>query len=330
MAANDAVAAPPLDADPVLLVDWLELTAFFAEGNAARLDEIDNAYEIQDEEAAEDDGDADAVREARRAAIEQEITERSEGLGVAYPFMLSDDGEELSMKPRGERPAASFYLLCLVLSHVTRSPILLRTPNKRALAQVRRRQFQALSTLAVAGHIGGPAVSFGWPRASGETIVEAVDRACRLSQTGSGRNPPGPVARKYAKDGGMDVIGWRPAVDGNPPPQTMCFGQAASGQGWNEKSAVDEQEDFLESYYLDRPACNYSGVTVIPFRLGPDDHATYGRRHGHILDRLRTPKAACDGLRLARVDGVPIDEEAAVVTINSWLLRYRAKVRAAA
>lgn len=128
----------------------------------------------------------------------------------------------------------------------------------------------------------------------------------------------------------MDVIGWRVAVDGFPPPQEICFGQAASGHRWPEKSAVDEREDFLESYYLDRPPCNWVGVTVIPFRLKPEEHAMYGRRHGHILDRMRTPRAAYDGVRLACEEGVVVDDVNAVFTINSWLLRYRAAARRAA
>ncbi|WP_343520799.1 hypothetical protein [Sphingomonas sp.] len=328
--ADNAVNTPPLDAGPAVLADWLELAAFFDARARARLDDIDNAFKIQDQEAANDDGEADAAKEDRRARIEGEIAERTEHLGEAYPFVLSADGEELALKPRNQLGTAAFYLLCLIFSHATKSAILERTPSARALAQARRRHFQILSTLAVAGHVGGPALSFGWPRKSGQTIVQAIERACLLSGVGTARNPPGPVASKYAKDGGIDVIAWRPAVNLAPPPAEMCFGQAASGHGWREKNAPDEIPDFYESFYLNRPPTNTVGVTIIPFRLQPDDHATYGYRHGHILDRLRTPRAAVEGLRLARQYGVIVDDADDVGLLGRWILGYRSQVRHAA
>jgi hypothetical protein len=328
--ANNAVSTPPLDAGPAVLADWLELTAFFDPKTRARLDDIDDSFKIQDQEAANDDGEADAIKEDRRAQIEAEITERAEHLADAYPFTLSADGEELSLKPRQELGNAAFYMLCLIFSHATRSPILERAPSARALAQARRRHFQILSTLAVAGHIGGPALSFGWPRKSGETIVQAIQRACLLSGVGTARNPPGPVASKFAKDGGIDVIAWRPGINQAPPPAEMCFGQAASGHGWQDKNALDVIPDFYESFYLDRPQTNRVGVTIIPFRLQPQDHIVYGHRHGHILDRLRTPRAALEGLRLASELGVVVDDADDVGLLGRWVLSYRSEVRHAA
>ncbi|WP_156482943.1 hypothetical protein [Sphingopyxis granuli] len=327
--AITAVAPPALDADSFILVDWLELTAFFDEKGRARLDEIDNTTEIQKEDHAEDNGTADAEKDERRETIENEINSRVASLGDAYPFVLSEDGEELRLKPRGERRGLGFYLTCLVISHFTKSPILSNPPSGDEAAKVRKRQFQTLATLAVAGHVQGPAVSFGWPRASGETITEAVGRCCEGSGTGTPRVPPGPEAAKKAKDGGMDVIAWRHADNGLPPPAMMYFGQAASGHNWSGKSANDELDQFLGGYFLDRPACSMVGLTVVPFRLSEDDHKLYGKRHGHILDRLRTPKAAMKGIELATVNGVHVDEVDRAHSLLSWLVRYRNEQRAA-
>lgn len=324
-----AVAAPPLDADDAILADWLELTAFHDAQSRARFDVIDNVFKIQDEENASDTGDADALRETRRARIETEIALRGDRLADAYPFTLSEDGEELTIKIKGQRRLSSFYLFCLVFSHASRSPILLQPPASRLLARGRRREFQILATLAVAGYIDGPSLSFGWPRASGTTILQAVARACALSGVGTPRAVPGPVASKYAKDGGMDVIAWRPAIDGFPPPAEFCFGQAASGHGWRTKNAPDEVEDFYRSYYFDRPNCQTTGVTVVPHRLTTADHDVHGHRHGHILDRLRTPRAAIKGYDLAAA-GVTVDEVPATAAIAVWLGRYRSQVSKAA
>jgi hypothetical protein len=326
---SDAVNAPPLDAKADVLVDWLELVAFFDPNGVARMDTIDNAFVIMKEENSIDIAEEDADNEDRRSKIEEEVIFRSSSLTEAYPFSLSDDGEELVFNPRGSRSGACFYLLCLIVSHITRSPILAKPPTGSVIDDVRKRQFQVLATLAVAGHLGGPSLSFGWPRPNSEGITDAVDRCCRLSGTGKARIPPGPEASRFAKDGGMDVIAWKVAVNGYPPPAVMCFGQSASGHEWSTKSAFDELEQFLQSYFLDRPACSYTTVTVVPFRLNDRHQELYARRHGHILDRSRTPRAAMIGLRIATNNGVHVDEVDAVWKLNCRVLRYRHSLRAA-
>lgn len=310
-----------------MLVDWLELTAFFSDQRRARLDEIDGAFKILDQEQASDTGAEDALREERREEIEQEINERSDQIGDAYPFVLSDDGEELKLV--ADRGPSSFYLTCLIFSHAAKSPMLIVPPHKRLLARGRRREFQILSTLAVAGHLDGPALSFGWPRASGATILQAIGRACQLSGVGTVRPAPGPVASKFAKDGGMDVIGWRPGVNGLPPPAEMCFGQAASGHGWRDKDAPSLLEDFYDAYYLYKPNSQATGVTIVPFRLTKEDYQMHNRRHGFILDRMRTPRAAAKGLELHK-NGVQVDEANRAVALAVWLGRYRSQIRQAA
>src|SRR5258708_2385622 len=104
-----------------MLVDWLELTAFHSEHLRARLDEIDGAFKLLDEEQASDTGDEDALREDRRSLIETEVISRQNQLNGAYPFNLSDDGEQLELT--ADRGPPSFYLTCLVFSHATQSPI---------------------------------------------------------------------------------------------------------------------------------------------------------------------------------------------------------------
>ncbi len=323
---NDIMAAPSADAQPTDLADWLELTAFFDCDGQARLDQIDGCLRIQEEEQEDDIADADAARERLRAAIETEIDFRSNGLRDAYPFALSGDGEKLALKQRGDRRGLSFYILCLVLSHATRSPILLKTPADANLRDVRKRHFQILSTLAVAGHTNGPAISLGWPRESGEAILEVVARACAGAYTGTAREVPANTANPSAKDGGIDVLAWKPAND-RPPPAVYVFGQAASGRNWPDKSSRDEREEFLEHYFLERPQCDYNHVTICPFRLDDLTLMRKSYRHGTILDRTRAPLMALEGIRLAEA-GQSVDEVENVCQLGIWLGRYRHSARA--
>lgn len=322
-AAVQAVAAPPLDAQPVMQVDWLELVAFLSRRGVARLDRLTNALAIQGDEDLSDDAEADSIDDDRRALIEDEVEQRVGSLGAAYPFELSSDGEELRLKPAAHRRGGVFYLLCLIVSHVKKSPILLDVPSDGEIARVRKEEFQVLATLAIAGALNGPAISMGWPRATDETILDVLQRVTDMSGTGVPRSTPGPEASPAAKDGGMDVIGWQPANNGMPPPLAMWFGQAASGHHWKGKSAVHEAERFLESYFDFRPATNIAAATVIPHRISDDVQRQLGRYHGHILDRLRTPGAALRGYELARQGAYHVDGSAAAVTISRWVYDFR-------
>ena len=323
------VLAPPPDAAADILVDCLELIAFFDPKRVARLDAIQNELAIASSPADEDIGDADAEIDAFRQMIEVEILARSEALGDAYPFVLSNDGEELLLKPKGERRGACFYLVCLIVSHFSGSPLLKELPNIKEQALLRRRHFQTLATLAIAGQLKGPAVSFGAPREDQSPVLEALKRFIDKVGVGKARETPGPEASPSAKDGGMDVLGWIWAVDRRPPPTSIWFGQAASGHKWPDKSALDEVDQFLEGYFENRPACNYNGITVVPFRLSETDHAFKARRHGCILDRLRTPRAALEGYEYGVANPEEVDEVNNAWKLNRWLTKYRHAAMAA-
>ena len=319
----DPVAPPPLDADPVIQVDWLEFAAFFNRRGIARLDRLDNAMAVQEEESLSNDADADAIIDDRRALIEDEVENRIKALGDVYPFSMSNDGEELRIKPPAERRGGVFYLICLVISHFTRSPILRFIPSNDEISKVRKRQFQALATYAVAGLVNGPSISMGWPRPDKESILDVLDRMKELGSSGTPRTELGLEASPYAKDGGMDVIAWSFGINDRPPPASMWFGQVASGHNWTGKSAQGEILAFLWSYYDERPQTNTNAVTIIPHRLSDDEHLRHSARHGHILDRLRTPKAAERGYTMAKIGGVHVDGIEHVSSISRWVYDYR-------
>lgn len=326
--ATKALASPANDADAATLVDWLELTAFFDRYEQSRLDEIAGLLALQEGETEENIADRDAENERLRELIEGEVRAREQSLLEAYPFALSDDGEVLTLKAKDKRSASSLYLLCLILSHVTKSPILLHPPADGHVRDVRRTHFQIFSTLAVAGYIDGPALSLGWPRASGESILEVVARAVDGSGTGSARAAPANTANPAAKDGGIDVLGWQPAPD-RPPPTAFWFGQAASGLNWRPKSAKDEHPEFIRDYFDVGPQCNQSFITISPERVAAFWMESKSLRHGTILDRTRAPLAALKGLRLHR-DGGTVDEALRAYLLPLWVGRYRAEVRKAA
>jgi hypothetical protein len=186
-----AVNPPTLALDVDELVDWLELYALFDPFGIVRLESLIGAL-LELEETAEDNiGERDRQREQLIERLENEIELRRHELNGAYPFQLTDSGEEVVRDDKWRDPPFAFYLICLICTHVTGSTILRRPPTNGLLIRLRNRVFQAVATLGLAGLSGGPAFSVGWPRRTGETIVTLLSRAAAAGGGFGVRNPPG-------------------------------------------------------------------------------------------------------------------------------------------
>lgn len=318
---KNALGSLPLDGEPDLLVDWLELRAFLS-GRIARISEITGRFEIQVEEENEDNAEQDIITEQLKDDIWAEIDFRTKNLDHTYPFILSDDGESLKYNQDTGLESQELYVFCLIVSHMHKSPILMQPPTDENIRDVRKRLFQIVATLAVSGNIGGPAVSLGWPRESGETILATVRRALKSSGAGVARTAPSSTASPAAKDGGVDVLGWEPSKDNRPPPSRFVFGQAASGNNWRSKPVFPHAESVMHHYMSERPTCNLHYVTVCPLRLSDDRLYSASVEHREILDRTRTPYYAIEGLRAAGAERA-VDEVKNIGQVTQWVTDYR-------
>lgn len=299
------------------LVDWLELTAIFSPYGVARFDALLGALLELEETAENNIGDRDQQRERIIEGLETEIEIRHKELGNAYPFELSSSGDELFRCANWRDNDFVFYLICLITTHVTRSAILRTPPSGELLRRLRNRVFQIIATLGLAGLSRGPAFSVGWPRESDETIVELLARA---SAAGGGfrvRTPPGPYVSPDEKDGGIDVIAW--THENQPPPTVFFFGQTASGKNWPGKPVADHARVFCAAYMQDQMTGNRACVTLIPYRVL--DVALWNSQHlfhMSILDRMRLPLRALEGIQLA-ASGLIVDGADRLDELTRWL-----------
>lgn len=320
------LSSPPAGSEVDVIVDWLEIAAFLSQFEVSNVDDVISSQDIQTDDIEVDIGERDRAAEELRGTIELEINFRTTALGNAYPFALSNDGEQLYFNAPDELNApSSTYLVCLILSHVTQSPILSVTPDPVLVRDARKRLFQIIATLAAAGHAQGGAVSLGWPREKKETIIEVVARAVGLSSAGQARAAPHLLEPKGAKDGGLDVLAWKVAPDG-PPPELFYFVQAASGNNWKAKSAKGDYGQFLHCYFAAQPECNHAFLTICPFRVSEHDKAYQQINHGIVSDRTRAPVMAMVALQAAQ-NGEAIDEAENFPLLGKWLQRYRRENR---
>lgn len=314
--------ATPIDPPTLVLgaddlVDWLELTALFDPFGVARFDALLGSLSELKETAEDDIGERDRQREQLIERLENEVELRRSNLGETYPFELSTSGDELLRDENWRDPKFAFYLICLITTHVTGSAILRTPPDGELLTRLRNRVFQIVATLGLAGLATGPAFSVGWPRHTGETIVELLTRAAAAGGGFSVRNPPGAYVSPHEKDGGVDVIAW--TDEGIPPPPSFYFGQTASGKNWPGKPVSEHARVFGQAYMLDHMTGNHQYVTLIPYRvLDVKFWNSQCQMHRAILDRLRLPRRAWQGLKLAE-GGIPVDDADSVDVLTQWL-----------
>ncbi|TGT45918.1 hypothetical protein [Mesorhizobium sp. M8A.F.Ca.ET.165.01.1.1] len=317
-----AIDPPTLELNADQLVDWLELAALFDPYRTARVDSLLASLKQLSEEAEENIGEANRGVEQIINEIENEIDLRRHHLGDTYPFRLGDGAEELQIVENWDEPRYSFYLVCLVTSHVTGSPILKIPPSGDLLTRLRNQIFQVLATLAMAGLSGGPAISVGWPRRSGEPIVQLMERAAANGAGFGIRTPPGQYTPPEEKDGGIDVMAWTPEM--MPPPSNLLFGQTASGNNWPGKPVSEHARVFENNYLQDIMTGNRGHATIIPFRIWDKRFwQAQNLMHRSLIDRLRLPPHAYKGLQQA-LHGMMVDEADRVDSVVEWLREYRA------
>ena len=128
---------------------------------------------------------------------------------------------------------------------------------------------QVCATIAAAGYVEGQAVSFGWPRPGRSSFSKALKAVYADFGDGAPRRKPLPAAPAKIKDGGIDVIAWRPSPDGLPGTHYL-LGQVASGHNWKQKSVVEDSRLFHWAWFDIPPATERQHAIFIPFCLEPE------------------------------------------------------------
>ncbi|HEX8232418.1 MAG TPA: hypothetical protein VF559_03600 [Caulobacteraceae bacterium] len=325
---SQVVNAPNLALEVDDLVDWLELAALFDPYGVSRLDALLGSLAELEPTAEDDIGRRDQGREQLVERIEAEVSFRQKTLEDTYPYQLSESGDEVTINLSWrDEPKLVFYIVCLVAAHATGSSILDKPPTDEMLLELRNKVFQIVATLGVAGLAGGPAFSVGWPRQSGEAIVELLNRAAAAGAGFTVRNPPGAYTPPKEKDGGIDVIAF--TLDGQPPPTVFYFGQTASGRNWEDKPVANRADTFTAAYIQDHATGNITHVTLIPFRVIDQRHWNLMHQyHRAILERSRLPLRAWQGLQLSAA-GVPVDGADLIDDVRAWVYGYCAYAQAA-
>ena len=323
---DQVLSRPATQANVATQIDFLELAALIDPSGRVRIDTLIGDRLLQAEEAEDDTGNADRAKDEFIESIENEYNVRAKALGQSYPFRMSDNVEELTLHNHDGDHLAGSYLVCLIASHIGgRSDLQLAIPSEEGLCaeiitRMRKRIFQMIGTIALAGRANGSAASVGSPRVERETISETMNRAFERGFPIPIRAEPNPMASGQAKDHGVDVVAWEKTC---PPPSALVwFGQIASGRNWRDKSVIDAARRFASAILEDAPP-NKNHATIIPFNFDADTRETKAiwHYHGYILDRKRLATNFKSGLDLS-TDGIEMDESQNTNIALEWVNEF--------
>jgi hypothetical protein len=336
------ISAPSTEDHPTILADWLELLALSSAKRESSILSLGDVADITQDTEAEDIGDFDATVEAIISRVTTEIEDRVRQLRTAYPFEINTAGTVLTLR-ENINTGAAVYLFCLLISHVSNSS-LLDNFDLTNEAQTGRDIFQICATLSAAGYCEGPAVSFGWPRRDRSGFAAKLAETYASFGDGTPRAIPQPAAPERIKDGGIDVIAWRPTTDGLPG-TFYLLGQVASGHLWRTKTVLKDIGFFHWAWFEVEPVSLPTGAMFVPFCItdtgeSATDFADQAfvinkmqfivKEFGHFIYRYRLPFYAGKARALWAAGTAPIEGLDEVPRILDWVEKFKVRLLKAA
>lgn len=235
---------------------------------------------------------SDAISKAEIASHLEQVTgeEPSEGLLSSLWIELSHRHERYQnpsyniatrrISRARDMSEAYEYIACLILSLFGAPPEL----------HGGTKLFERISALAIKEYVQGESFIFGWPVIEGgETaIADRVKQVSNLLREKFAESP----AERY-KDRGVDIIAWKPFIEGRSS-QSVILAQCASGRDWRNKTSelpIASWEQYI--HWACDPIKAFSVPSIIPDDLWHD----VSREAGILFDRIRILNLLSEGIQ---------------------------------
>src|SRR5208283_4475243 len=155
--------------------------------------------------------------------------------------------------------------------------------------QIGTKIFERLSALAVKEFLQGEAFIFGWPVITGgqTQIALRVQAACNKLLEHFNEAP-----RSAYKDRGVDVIAWKPFLDGRSC-QCVLLGQCAAGKHWRSKTTELPYSSWTQYIHW---ACDPLRAFFVPCIVPDNLWHDVSREAGILFDRARIVNLLSDGI----------------------------------
>jgi len=272
----------PSERDAISLADWAEAVMLVEE--ISEFSEADLRGRIV--EQAEDEV-ADEELPGRRHVedILREVARRQNFAGVGYPFRRSEYGIE-----RADDRLLGIYSFLLYLS-IPETPF-----SKRIYSNAVTPLFDRVGAAALADLLGTKAntIRFGWPISEDRPTGPRTALKWLAGQLGLEHDTTAPISPNM-KDGGVDVVLWRPFQDGRGG-FPILLAQCTVGRTEWQKKGRDIQRPTWQRYL--GLGCLPTTALVLPFCVHqPDRFEEWGiasQDVSYVIDRIRLLELLAD------------------------------------
>lgn len=236
--------------------------------------------------------------------VHEELSYREHILGDLYPFELAASYGKWLLRRRepdrdDARAAHDCYLSCLLISAMHSE--LLPIATSHDLFSRSARVMQIESFLAAAEVLGGRAYWFGSPRPDQSGMLQAVQRLVGAMGLGEAPSTRPTGVSPNANDGTVDIVAWRPFLDGQAG-AIVAYGQVAAGRNWRSKPIKAFIEGDFLPWFVKHPSHKYVELLFVPilqhhelaerrsedFRVVAREEARNREKNfGVVVDRLR-------------------------------------------
>jgi hypothetical protein len=272
---------PTDNSDPIVLADWIELSAIQAADKNISANDLKKALGLM---LTEND---DLVQQTML-----ELEYRVIAAATAYPFEL-EKSSLVRAKANWKEYAA--YLFCLCLSYfgwkiVKNAPI-----NPWYL-------FEDLSLLAATQYCRGEVFRLGtrWATKTDKaSFGKAVGELAIKLGEGQGFKPT-KVLRP--QDDSVDLVAWFDMPDGQPG-KMVIFAQCASGANWPKKVTELQPDTFWKQWFLESQISPLLKSFFTPYRIPSGEKwISEVRKAGILFDRCRVAYWAHCNSKLVNAD----------------------------
>lgn len=337
------VSAPLKKSTRSIAADWVEIQALLHEAgsNEQALIRSQSVQSEPDHGELITDIDSEPVdeeilepeMEALSERVYQELAHRENVLGTLYPFELSSEYGKWTLTRRdtesdAAKAAHDCYLCCLLITAIHSELLPLKNEDELFISSAEAMQIQAYLTAAEI--LGGRAYWFGSPRPTGDGMLAAVQDLVEKMGTGIAPDDRPLGLSANAADGTVDIVAWRPFLDGQPA-SVVAYGQVASGRNWKGKPIKAFIDGHFLPWFIKPPSHKHIELLFIPklqhHELKEDkthDFAVIAREQasllekdfGVVIDRLRLTELAGLAKNSQRYDEAEYDKHQ--VTARTW------------
>ena len=289
-----SIRVPSAGAASVELADWVELEAIQSGDGASSFEELarhvhmaGSTEAIQEEPDDEEEPDEDVRLDiggsqsnlvATRAWGEIERRQRAcGGDNGCYPFDVTAG----SIKLRQDWEDSPYIFQLLLKQFGLKSGPAGTFPE---------RHFERLSAHAAGMYLGGKSngariCCFGFPRSDRTGFFKALDKLC--NEMGAGQVQSDAPKIQDQKDSHLDVVAWRPFVDGQSS-QLILFGQCAVGEDWDKSKLTElDPRNFREKWMADGFYPEPVRAFFVPLCIEEENWRLTSIDGGIIFDRCR-------------------------------------------